>query len=75
MGVKKGSELERKKIKKWSFICTTFWESVIESVIINKKKIYFLFSQVNQSKKRREQENNSEKENQSSLVWNKCGGN
>ena len=39
------------------------------------KKKYFLFSQVNQSKKRREQENNSEKENQSSLVWNKCGGN
>ena len=37
--------------------------------------IYFLFSQVNQSKKRREQENYSEKENQSSLVWNKCGGN
>ena len=30
---------------------------------------------MHQRKKRREQENNSEKENQSSLVWNKCGGN
>lgn len=72
MGVKKGSELEI-RIKKWKYICTTFWESVIQSMIMKKK--YFLFSQVNQSKKRREQENNSEKENQSSLVWNKCGGN
>ena len=71
MGVNKG-KWAREKNKEVKFYVLHF-----ERVLYKLKKIYiyFLFSQVNQSKKRREQENNSEKENQSSLVWNKCGGN
>ena len=72
MGVNKG-KWAREKNKEVKFYMYDILRECYTEYDHEKKN--FLFSQVNQSKKRREQENNSEKENQSSLVWNKCGGN